>query len=547
MGDLYKKQTTVWKLNGKKVAAETPGAARHVIKSKKWYGTVRGKPTPLSADKTVAQRMLRQLQAKADLAGVGLADPYADHRKRPVADHLDDFRASLVAKGDTRDHVEQLTARCRAVLEGTGAVFLEDLDAGKVGDWLTALRADREPATLPEGRSEFKPGEVAALLRISGAAVRSAVKRHGLAASGEGRARRYPRATVEALLARATQGASPETVNHYIRALRAFCRWLVRSQRLPVNPLEHLALLNTRTDRRHDRRELSADELRRLLDAARSSSRVFRGLNGEDRFHLYALACSTGFRAAALAGLRPEDFDLQAETPVVTLSARLSKSRRVKVQPLPAEVVELLRAYLPTKRAGVPVWGGTWARDHRGAEMLRGDLEAAEIAYTVEGPDGPLFADFHALRHSYITALGRGGVDLRTAQELAGHSTPVLTARYSHRQLYDLAGAVEKLPTLLPEQRPEVQGEAPELRATGTDDAVPVCLEFARTPDLRGHSEASTGNEEGVEERSPETTQPQVSPGFSHCQASPGTSRHQRGRRDSNPQPPDRQSGTLTN
>ena len=34
--------------------------------------------------------------------------------------------------------------------------------------------------------------------------------------------------------------------------------------------------------------------------------------------------------------------------------------------------------------------------------MLRGDLAAAGIPYTVEGPDGPLFADFHALRHSFI-------------------------------------------------------------------------------------------------------------------------------------------------
>src|SRR5262249_23141092 len=63
--------------------------------------------------------------------------------------------------------------------------------------------------------------------------------------------------------------------------------------------------------------------------------------------------------------------------------------------------------------------------------------------------------------------LGRGGVDLRTAQELAGHSTPVLTARYSHRRLYDLAGAVEKLPKFLPDR--DYGPDAEHLRATGTD------------------------------------------------------------------------------
>jgi len=99
--------------------------------------------------------------------------------------------------------------------------------------------------------------------------------------------------------------------------------------------------------------------------------------------------------------------------------------------------------------------------------MLRGDLEAAGIPYAVEGVDGPLFADFHALRHTYLTLGGLAGIDLRTLQELAGHSTPTLTARYSHRRLYDLAGAVEKLPNFLPARADG--SEAATLRATGTE------------------------------------------------------------------------------
>jgi integrase/recombinase XerC len=136
--------------------------------------------------------------------------------------------------------------------------------------------------------------------------------------------------------------------------------------------------------------------------------------------------------------------------PNVTLPARHAKNKKTKVQPLPPDIAELLRDYLVGKPDGQPIWGGTWARDRRGAEMLRGDLVAAGIPYIVEGPDGPLYADFHSLRHSYLTLGGRAGIELRTLQELAGHSTPVLTARYSHRRLHDLAGAIEKLPNFLP-------------------------------------------------------------------------------------------------
>ena len=221
-------------------------------------------------------------------------------------------------------------------------------------------------------------------------------------------------------------------------------------------------------DRRHDRRELEVDELRRLLAVARASDRTAFGLTGADRFHLYATACGTGFRASGLASLTPESFDLDADPPAVTLAARHAKNKKTKVQPIPPDLAELLRDYLRGKPAGQPLWGGTWARDRRGAEMLRGDLDAAGIPYAVEGPDGPLFADFHALRHTYLTLGGRAGIDLRTLQELAGHSTPTLTARYSHRRLYDLAGAVGKLPSFLPAEG--AAGSAAALSATGTED-----------------------------------------------------------------------------
>lgn len=72
--------------------------------------------------------------------------------------------------------------------------------------------------------------------------------------------------------------------------------------------------------------------------------------------------------------------------------------------------------------------------EQKESEMLRGDLQAAGIPYVVEGPDGPLYADFHSLRHTYLTLGGRVGIDLRTLQELAGHHSPILTARCTQRK-----------------------------------------------------------------------------------------------------------------
>jgi Phage integrase family len=134
--------------------------------------------------------------------------------------------------------------------------------------------------------------------------------------------------------------------------------------------------------------------------------------------------------------------------------------------------------------------------------MLRRDLEAVCIPYSVEGPDGPEYADFHALRHTYLTMLGRNGVDLRTAQELAGHSKPELTARYSHRRLYDLAGAVDKLPNLVPpDAKPDA--DAIPLRLTGTDAAVQARANRSTLADA-GRSVRRTGSGTAAKANAPD-------------------------------------------
>jgi hypothetical protein len=88
---------------------------------------------------------------------------------------------------------------------------------------------------------------------------------------------------------------------------------------------------------------------------SKSPAGQLRGLSGRDRYHLYATACGTGFRAGALGGLTPDAFDLAGTPAVVTLPARLNKSRKVKEQPLPADVADLPREYLRDKPAGQPV------------------------------------------------------------------------------------------------------------------------------------------------------------------------------------------------
>jgi integrase/recombinase XerC len=443
---------------------------KYLKPSKRWHFELREDDGSVKrikgfADLKATEQLAAEMERKASRARAGFFDPAEDQVRRPLAEHLDDYAAALEAKGNTLGHVRKTKACIASLFTGCGFVFVRDVDAGAVAEWLNVLRRDATPLVVPDG-DEFKPRDVAKLLGVSGTAIGKAVKRLRLPpATGNGKARRFPRTTVEALVMRKARGRGPETLNHYVRAVRGFFRWLVRAKRIGSNPLDSLSLVNTSADVRRCRRELTAAELGRLFVAARDSATSFRSLTGRDRYFLYLVAAGTGFRANALANLTPADFDLDASS--VSLSARFNKSRKVKVQPLPRDVAIALRDYVADRPANAPLWGPVNAWVSRGAEMLRIDLEAAGIAYAVEGPDGLEYADFHSLRHSFLTLGGRSGIDLRTLQELAGHSKPELTVRYSHRRLYDLTGAVDKLPNLVPTAG---DAEKTKLRRTGTDD-----------------------------------------------------------------------------
>jgi integrase len=354
---------------------------------------------------------------------------------------------------------------------------MDDLSASRVQQYLADLRESRRALPPLEPAKElYTKAELAAVLGVRLPAIPPLVRRHKLEATGKGKARRYPKGTAEALRALRTRGQSIKTSNLYLDSIKQFAAWLVQDRRLADNPLAHLSGGNVKLDRRHDRQTLSPNQLAAILDAARTSPATFRGLTGRDRHALYYCAMGTGFRASELASLQPESFALDAEPPTATVAAAFTKNGRLAVQPLPAEVVEVLRDYLAGRPAGQPIWPGTWCED--AAEMQRRDLEVAGVPYVIDGPDGPLYADFHSLRHSYIALLDRSGATLKEAMQLARHSDPKLTmAVYGRAQLHDLGEAVRRLPSL-----DTGSSEREALRATGTD---PVCTGFVQTDDTR--------------------------------------------------------------
>src|SRR5262245_43872693 len=113
------------------VAPLTAGGDRCLIASPTYYGWVGGEAVPLCANREGSETMLNGPLGRDALGKAGLADTFAAHRCRPLADHLDDFEAALRAKGDTARHVKETVAAVRALLDGCRFLLPADLDAAR--------------------------------------------------------------------------------------------------------------------------------------------------------------------------------------------------------------------------------------------------------------------------------------------------------------------------------------------------------------------------------------------------------------------------------
>jgi integrase/recombinase XerD len=234
-------------------------------------------------------------------------------------------------------------------------------------------------------------------------------------------------------------GASIATSNHYARAIKGFSRWAWTERKTVEDPLRSLRYL-INTDIKRKRRAFTQDELRRLITTTESSGVTLWGLTPKQRSMLYLVAAFTGLRAHELSSLTRQSFDLARKT--VTVQAGYSKRRREDVLPLNASLLMKLEPWI-VNLDGL-LWDGTWssASSSHVMRMMRIDLKRAEIEYLVAGR----YADFHALRHTFISSLARSGVHPSKAKELARHSTITLTMDvYSHVETEALRSAVDML------------------------------------------------------------------------------------------------------
>jgi site-specific recombinase XerD len=210
---------------------------------------------------------------------------------------------------------------------------------------------------------------------------------------------------------------APATVSRKLAAVRAFLRHTLGPARVP------------------DAR-LGPKRARRLPESPRPRDleRELAALEGDGPLPLrnralVELVYSAGLRSAEAIGLDLGDLDFEQEL----VHVRLGKGGKERVVPLGEEAAHWLARYLrearPALAAGADDALFLSARGRR--------LDTSALRRIAPHP--------HRLRHAFATHLLEGGADLRTIQELLGHSSLSTTQMYSHvdarrlRKVYDSA------------------------------------------------------------------------------------------------------------
>ncbi|HLM89455.1 MAG TPA: tyrosine recombinase XerC [Streptosporangiaceae bacterium] len=226
-------------------------------------------------------------------------------------------------------------------------------------------------------------------------------------------------------------GAARTTLARRGAAVRTFTAFAHRQGWLAIDPGPQLGTLKTRRTLPHVLRQ---DEMRAVLDTAArhaeadaTETAVQAAVALRDAAVL-ELLYATGIRVSELCALRAGSFDHARST--VRVRGKGDKERTVPVG------VPALRAVIAWHDKGRPVL----ARANSGPALFLGvrggrlDPRTARRIVHQRLREGGATRETgpHGLRHSAATHLLEGGADLRSVQEILGHSSPATTQIYTH-------------------------------------------------------------------------------------------------------------------
>ena len=224
---------------------------------------------------------------------------------------------------------------------------------------------------------------------------------------------------------------SKTSVARKISSIRNFFHWLDKKQ-IIHNP--EISILSSPKKEKKLPRALDVDQAFNLLkDAKKSTDENWIKLRDTA---IFTLLYGCGLRISEAVNTNIGDFDNQE---FLRIKGKGKKERIVPILPI---VVQCINAYLNAcpykKKYGDPIFLGV--RGERiSPRIIQRKMEKIRSNIGLPANMTP-----HSLRHSFATHLLANGTDLRSIQELLGHSSLSTTQRYTEVEISHLQKEYQK-------------------------------------------------------------------------------------------------------
>lgn len=210
-----------------------------------------------------------------------------------------------------------------------------------------------------------------------------------------------------------------------LSAWRGFYRYLSKKHGHASNPCAGIRAPKSPKSLPH---ALSPEEAAKLLDFS-----VGDDVMALRDKALFELCYSSGLRLAELASVKPESLDLANGMVRIT-----GKGGKTRIVPVGSKAVQALREWINHRENLIKPGASALFVSQHGKNMSRRSIsQRLKIWATRQGVSANVHP--HALRHSFASHVLQSSGDLRSVQEMLGHSNISTTQIYTHLDFQHLA------------------------------------------------------------------------------------------------------------
>lgn len=234
------------------------------------------------------------------------------------------------------------------------------------------------------------------------------------------------------LASRQSDGHARSSLARHSAAIRTFTKWLYKNGVTEIDAGARLKAPKSANELPH---VLTQNQVSTLLEYAAARADSNNAIHVRD-LAILELLYATGIRISELVGLDTKDVSVDNTIRVI------GKGNKERIVPYGRPARTALMRWLTSRRELLTeledAKGNKGATKHQSALFIGargGRLDprtAREMLSTLTAQAGVPSITPHDIRHSAATHLLDGGSDLRTVQEILGHSSLGTTQRYTH-------------------------------------------------------------------------------------------------------------------